>query len=111
MITLVESHFLNTDAQKTIVVSQWTSCLALVSSYLAEQGILHVKYANHAFTLFDRIVILVDDRYQGDMDRPKRDRAIKVFMSKEKARVMLMSLKCGGKRALNTILIRFLLRA
>jgi len=63
--------------EKTIVVSQWTSCLALVSSYLAEQGILHVKY-------------------QGDMDRPKRDRAIKVFMSKEKARVMLMSLKCGG---------------
>ena len=37
-------------------------------------------------------------RYQGDMNRAKRDQAVQVFMAKEKARVMLMSLKCGGMR-------------
>ena len=36
-------------------------------------------------------------RYQGDMNRVKRDQAVRVFMSKDKARVMLMSLKCGGE--------------
>jgi hypothetical protein len=30
------------------------------------------------------------------MNRSKRDQAVRVFMSKDKARVMLMSLKCGG---------------
>ena len=35
-------------------------------------------------------------RYQGNMNRVKRDQAVQVFMSREKARVMLMSLKCGG---------------
>jgi SNF2 family DNA or RNA helicase len=49
----------------------------LISDYLTENGIPHVKY-------------------QGDMTRTKRDQAVKVFMAKEKARVMLMSLKCGG---------------
>ncbi|KAF8906844.1 SNF2 family N-terminal domain-containing protein [Gymnopilus junonius] len=63
--------------EKTLIVSQWTGCLSLVSDYLTEKGIPHVKY-------------------QGDMTRPQRDRAVQVFMSKEKARVMLMSLKCGG---------------
>ena len=55
----------------------------------------HVKYATIV-----RLVRLhfsfMDHRYQGDMDRRKRDQAVRVFMSKEKARVMLMSLKCGG---------------
>ncbi|RDB16047.1 putative ATP-dependent helicase C23E6.02 [Hypsizygus marmoreus] len=63
--------------EKTLVVSQWTGCLSLVSDYLAEKGVIHVKY-------------------QGDMNRAKRDQAVRVFMSKDKARVMLMSLKCGG---------------
>lgn len=63
--------------EKTLIVSQWTGCLSLVSDYLAEAGIIHVKY-------------------QGDMNRPKRDQAVRVFMSKDKARVMLMSMKCGG---------------
>jgi hypothetical protein len=31
------------------------------------------------------------------MNRVKRDQAVRVFMSKDKARVMLMSLKCGGE--------------
>jgi SNF2 family DNA or RNA helicase len=62
---------------QTLLVSQWTGCLSLISDYLAENGIPHVKY-------------------QGDMTRTKRDQAVKVFMAKEKARVMLMSLKCGG---------------
>ena len=31
------------------------------------------------------------------MNRNKRDHAVRVFMSKDKARVMLMSLKRGGK--------------
>jgi hypothetical protein len=28
---------------QTLVVSQWTGCLALVSDYLTEAGVLHVK--------------------------------------------------------------------
>ncbi|KDQ60258.1 hypothetical protein JAAARDRAFT_205244 [Jaapia argillacea MUCL 33604] len=63
--------------EKTLIISQWTQCLSLVSNYLEEEGILHVKY-------------------QGDMNRAKRDQAVRVFMSKDKATVMLMSLKCGG---------------
>ncbi|OCH87359.1 hypothetical protein OBBRIDRAFT_796288 [Obba rivulosa] len=63
--------------EKTLVVSQWTQCLQLVSDYLTEHGFLHVKY-------------------QGDMNRDKRDQAVRVFMSKDKATIMLMSLKCGG---------------
>jgi SNF2 family DNA or RNA helicase len=63
--------------EKVLVVSQWTSCLSLVSAYLTEKHIPHVKY-------------------QGDMTPTKREQAVQVFMSKEKARVMLMSLKCGG---------------
>lgn len=35
-------------------------------------------------------------RYQGDMNRHKRDQAVRAFMAKDKAQVMLMSLKCGG---------------
>ncbi|EGO03554.1 hypothetical protein SERLA73DRAFT_69411 [Serpula lacrymans var. lacrymans S7.3] len=63
--------------EKTLIISQWTQCLLLVSDYLTENGILHVKY-------------------QGDMNRAKRDQAVRVFMAKDKAQVMLMSLKCGG---------------
>ncbi|KAF8804469.1 hypothetical protein BYT27DRAFT_7243611 [Phlegmacium glaucopus] len=63
--------------EKTLIVSQWTGCLSLISDYLTEKEIVHVKY-------------------QGDMNRVKRDQAVRVFMSREKARVMLMSLKCGG---------------
>ncbi|CCM00776.1 uncharacterized protein FIBRA_02818 [Fibroporia radiculosa] len=63
--------------EKTLVISQWTQCLQLVSDYLTENGFLHVKY-------------------QGDMNRKKRDQAVRVFMSRDKATIMLMSLKCGG---------------
>lgn len=31
------------------------------------------------------------------MNRAKRDQAVRAFMSKDQAYVMLMSLKCGGK--------------
>ncbi|KAF5357721.1 hypothetical protein D9758_007422 [Tetrapyrgos nigripes] len=63
--------------EKTMVVSQWTSCLKLVSEYLDENGIAHV-------------------RYQGDMSRNERDKSVRVFMARDKAKVLLMSLKCGG---------------
>ncbi|EKM56552.1 uncharacterized protein PHACADRAFT_207772 [Phanerochaete carnosa HHB-10118-sp] len=63
--------------EKTLIVSQWTQCLQLVSNYLTENEIAHVKY-------------------QGNMNRAMRDRAVRAFMSKDKATVMLMSLKCGG---------------
>ncbi|PPR08294.1 hypothetical protein CVT24_002452 [Panaeolus cyanescens] len=63
--------------EKFLVVSQWTACLALVSDYLTEKNIPHVKY-------------------QGDMTSPKREQAVQVFMAKDKAKIMLMSLKCGG---------------
>lgn len=29
---------------QTLIVSQWTQCLQLVSNYLSENGIIHVKY-------------------------------------------------------------------
>lgn len=38
----------------------------------------------------------VSCRYQGGMSRPMREKAVRAFMSKDKATVMLMSLKCGG---------------
>ncbi|KAK0480890.1 SNF2 family N-terminal domain-containing protein [Armillaria novae-zelandiae] len=64
--------------EKILVISQWTGCLSLVSEYLTEKTIEHVKY-------------------QGDMSRPARELSIHAFMStRESAKVMLMSLKCGG---------------
>lgn len=30
---------------QTLIVSQWTGCLQLVSDYLTEAGVIHVKYA------------------------------------------------------------------
>ncbi|EPQ53423.1 hypothetical protein GLOTRDRAFT_139677 [Gloeophyllum trabeum ATCC 11539] len=63
--------------EKVLIISQWTSCLDLVSNYLSENGMIHVKY-------------------QGSMNRAMRDRAVRVFMAKDKAKYMLMSLKCGG---------------
>jgi SNF2 family DNA or RNA helicase len=44
---------------------------------MEEKGVRHVKY-------------------QGDMNRVQRDAAVRVFMSRDKAKVMLMSMKCGG---------------
>ncbi|KAG1726392.1 P-loop containing nucleoside triphosphate hydrolase protein [Suillus lakei] len=62
---------------KTIIISQWTECLKLVSDFLAEKKIPHVKY-------------------QGSMSRSQRDQAVRAFMMGNTAQVMLMSLKCGG---------------
>ncbi|KAF9003233.1 SNF2 family N-terminal domain-containing protein [Cyathus striatus] len=63
--------------EKVLIVSQWTSCLSLVSKYLQEVNILHVNY-------------------RGDMDRSQRSQAVKDFTCNAEIRVMLMSLKCGG---------------
>ncbi|KAK0204021.1 SNF2 family N-terminal domain-containing protein [Desarmillaria ectypa] len=64
--------------EKILVISQWTACLDLVSAYLTEKSIEHVKY-------------------QGIMSRLQRDMSVRAFMStRESAKVMLMSLKCGG---------------
>ncbi|KIY70851.1 hypothetical protein CYLTODRAFT_419390 [Cylindrobasidium torrendii FP15055 ss-10] len=63
--------------EKIIILSQWTSCLDLVSEYLTDKNITHVKY-------------------QGDMSTQHRETAVRVFMSRDKERVMLLSLKCGG---------------
>ncbi|KAK1234986.1 hypothetical protein PQX77_001799 [Marasmius sp. AFHP31] len=46
--------------------SQWTGCLTLVSDYLPEYDVRHVKY-------------------QGNMTRVKREQALRVFMSKDNA--------------------------
>ena len=62
---------------QVLIISQWTSCLDLVSQYLTDKGITHVKF-------------------QGDMSSSKRETAVRVFMSRDKERVMLLSLKCGG---------------
>ncbi|KAL5514334.1 hypothetical protein ACEPAG_2422 [Sanghuangporus baumii] len=63
--------------EKTMLISQWTQALGLVSDYLTRKGIKHVKF-------------------QGDMSRERRDKAVRIFMKKNDATVMLMSLKCGG---------------
>ncbi|KAJ3999884.1 SNF2 superfamily protein [Lentinula boryana] len=76
MMEHIKKLFLDRPDEKAMV-SQWTSCLTLVSHYLQENNVLHVKY-------------------QGGMSRTKRDVAVRLFMAKDKARVMLMSLKCGG---------------
>ncbi|KAJ7148304.1 SNF2 family N-terminal domain-containing protein [Mycena filopes] len=73
LVKVAEEH----PDEKTLIISQWTGCLTIVSDYLTEAGIDHVKY-------------------QGDMNTTKRETAIQVFMSKDKARLMLMSAKCGG---------------
>jgi hypothetical protein len=49
----------------------------MVSRYLTDEGFAHVKY-------------------QGSMSRDERGRAVRAFMAKDNATVMLMSLKCGG---------------
>lgn len=49
----------------------------MVSRYLTNEGFAHVKY-------------------QGSMSRDERSRAVRAFMAKDNATVMLMSLKCGG---------------
>ncbi|KAK7046715.1 putative ATP-dependent helicase C23E6.02 [Favolaschia claudopus] len=77
MMEVLEKLAKDLPDEKTLIISQWTGCLNIVSDYLTEKGILHVKY-------------------QGDMPNSKRQQAVEHFMSKDKARVMLMSLKCGG---------------
>ncbi|KAI0035171.1 SNF2 family N-terminal domain-containing protein [Vararia minispora EC-137] len=63
--------------EKIIVVSQWTSCIDLMSNFLKEKDIMHIHY-------------------RGSMSMRKRDVAVRLFQSKEKPRLMLMSTKCGG---------------
>ena len=75
---IAERLFREKPDEKVILVSQWTSALQLLSDYLSERHVAHVKY-------------------QGDMSRNARDAAVRAFMAKDKAKVMLMSLKCGGK--------------
>lgn len=43
-----------------------------------------------------RMRLIAVIRYQGNMNREQRDKAVRAFMTNKKARVMLMSLKCGG---------------
>lgn len=64
-------------SKQTVVISQWTSYLKMVSRYLTNKGFAHVMY-------------------QGSMSRDERNRAVRAFMAKDNATVMLMSLKCGG---------------
>ena len=64
-------------SMQTLVISQWTQNLSMISNYLDSKDIMHVKY-------------------QGDMNREKRDASVRAFMKGDKATIMLMSLKCGG---------------
>jgi SNF2 family DNA or RNA helicase len=77
MMEHLEQWAKQSPGDKTIIISQWTECLKLVSDFLAEKKIPHVKY-------------------QGSMSRSQRDQAVRVFMMGNTAQVMLMSLKCGG---------------
>ncbi|KAG1871505.1 SNF2 family N-terminal domain-containing protein [Suillus subluteus] len=77
MMEHLEKWAKQSPGDKTIIISQWTECLKLVSDFLAEKKIPHVKY-------------------QGSMSRSQRDQAVRVFMMGNTAQVMLMSLKCGG---------------
>ncbi|KAA1114836.1 hypothetical protein PGT21_024810 [Puccinia graminis f. sp. tritici] len=62
---------------KIIVVSQWTSMLAICGTFLRERGLRFVSY-------------------QGDMNTVERNQAVKNFKTKPEYSIMLMSLKCGG---------------
>ncbi|KAK1219704.1 hypothetical protein PQX77_017565 [Marasmius sp. AFHP31] len=77
MMEEVQRLFREKPDEKILIISQWTGCLTLVSDYLSEYNVRHVKY-------------------QGDMTRVKREQAVRVFMSKDNAPIMLMSMKCGG---------------
>ncbi|KAG2133197.1 P-loop containing nucleoside triphosphate hydrolase protein [Suillus bovinus] len=77
MIEHLEKWAKQYPGDKTIIISQWTECLKLVSDFLVEKKVPHVKY-------------------QGSMSRSQRDQAVRVFMTGNTAQVMLMSLKCGG---------------
>lgn len=79
-----------------LVVSQWTACLALVSRYLEERDVIHVKYVSQCSNTQNKAQWMMFDRYQGDMKRSERDKAVREFMTGVDARVMLLSLKCGG---------------
>ena len=96
MMDLIQKVLKKQPDEKIIVVSQWTACLKLVSDYLTEKGIVHVMlvFGLFLFQLVNADALL--HRYQGDMNRDKRDKSVRTFMSKDKASVMLMSLKCGG---------------
>ena len=53
------------------------------------------------------------NRYQGDMKRAERDKAVRDFMTGVDARVMLLSLKCGGMNVttrFRTLFLIFLTR-
>ena len=46
--------------------------------------------------LLKDVTQLKTHRYVGKMSRDKREKAVRTFMRKNEAKVMLMSLKCGG---------------
>lgn len=71
----------------------------MVSEYLKEHDVVHVKYVSRCVNAHSRVNVI--QRYQGDMKRAERDKAVRVFMSEMKSQVLLLSLKCGG----NDILI------
>ncbi|KAL0578872.1 hypothetical protein V5O48_003105, partial [Marasmius crinis-equi] len=77
MMEEIQRLFRERPDEKILIISQWTGCLSLISDYLSEYDVRHVKY-------------------QGDMNRTKREQAVRVFMSKDNAPIMLMSMKCGG---------------
>ena len=56
---------------KTIIFSQWTSCLDLLDHYLREKDYCFV-------------------RYQGDMSRKERDLAVKSFMKNKKVSILML---------------------
>ncbi|KAH8914517.1 hypothetical protein BT69DRAFT_1357783 [Atractiella rhizophila] len=61
---------------KVVIISQWTSCLDLLSAYLHENGMKHVNY-------------------RGDMKAEERSKTVAAFQT-GRVKYMLLSLKCGG---------------
>lgn len=60
---------------QTLVVSQWTGCLTLVSDYLTENGIPHVKYVD-PFSPSDFSFLIqalqIPRRHESPQTRPSR---------------------------------------
>jgi len=77
MMRILEDIQDNHPDDKVIIVSQWVSALELVSHYIAEKGFTFVTY-------------------QGSMSTTERQTAVRALMTKDKVKVMLMSLKAGG---------------
>ena len=87
LLFIVES---NLDIESpTLLVSQWSACLAPVSGYLKEHDIIHVKYASQCLIAQNKAKWTMFNRYQGDMKRVERNIAVRDFTTEVDVRITI----------------------